>query len=105
MFETFKEGCKNAQERKQLDLVVQLILAVLEFESNAPLYLYWYNAPQTFDQSLMDVVKALGLPPEGANTEEKVLKDFEDYLDDLAKRYPESNPRKARTGQQAVPAT
>jgi hypothetical protein len=92
MFETFKKGCSDPQAREQLDHLVELILAVLEFESNAPLYLNWYNAPQTFKPSLRAVVEDLDLPAEGANTKENVRKTFDEYRADLERRYPQSNP-------------
>jgi outer membrane protein OmpA-like peptidoglycan-associated protein len=109
MFNEFNKGCLEAKARKELDALIRLILAVLEFESNAPLYLNWYGAPQTFNPKLEDLIKDLGLPEkstntEEENTEEKVRKNFEDYLDDLEKRYPESNPRTARSAQQPVQA-
>ena len=78
--------------RDRLDHLVELILAVLEFESNAPLYLNWYNAPQTFKPSLRAVVEDLDLPAEGANTKENVRKTFDEYRADLERRYPQSNP-------------
>jgi hypothetical protein len=96
MFETFRKGCLNTKAREQLDYLVELILAVLEFESNAPLYVNWYHAPQTFDPKLKELVEKLDLPAHGANTKDKVKKTFAEYLVDLEKRYPQSNAQAAR---------
>jgi hypothetical protein len=95
MFKTFQKDCLDSKAREQLDHLVQMILAVLEFESNAPLYVNWYHAPQTFDSGLKNLVEKLDLPTKGANTKENVKKTFEEYLVDLGKRYPQSNTQAA----------